>query len=470
MKPTVLKLIASPRTVKEISKSFVESRKWSDESIKAAIIDLNESGKTSENNLNSAENETNEQIKMVTEEVLADKNRSLFECQFTKYIIINPKSVIIIHLMFKIPKTVDIYSDKFIGKLIRTYRNLNNYLSHYKEKDSIICASDAHTNIVQFLCPYVYAERLPYRHIGDFIRNPSGISPVKTDITVVNLGDYLLRSDTRIYKKLPYLIRYLNGEILRYVYSLKRGQDIFLCGNHDEEIVRAGILKPLYTYERTIGETKYFFTHAPFKKEIHEKILAERLNPNDLNECHFYLYQKFWHSTGMNLENIKENLDEAIDRVKALAPKDAVLIFGHEYCYHFVDIKPSIFGPQTTMQTCLGENIIDNFIAADKSRIIKPGCVLCTDSLLAATTYRFLGRRFHPYLDKTKCIKYGKMKKPKNRDLLNDSINTSTIEADEPQKTSDVKLNVENVSDKCINVKDLEDTLLHQAESLFYPF
>lgn len=455
--PTVLKLSVSATDVKEIDYKFKPNPPFHKEMM-------------------SIEGHENEyEVQYVSEYKLADMMRSLFECQFTKYIIINPKSVIIVHVIFSLGQTMDISSYGFVGKLVKAYRNLNNFLSKYRTNKSIICSSDAHTNIVQFLYPFIYAGRLTYKDIGTFIRAPSKVKLIDTSVRVVNIGDYLIRDDTRVYHTFPYLIRYLNGEIARYVEVLSKGQDVFLLGNHDEELVRTGILKRKFAYTKTIGKMKYFFIHAPLKGETFGKVMTSHMNINSIDEGNFYLFEKFWHSTGMTPKNISKCLNKAVLRMKKLAGDDCVFVFGHEYCYHFVGLKPQQMTEDQSpnQDTCLATHLVDNFIYSDKHREIKPGCVLCTDTQLAATTYRFLDHWYHPYLKAEFLKKFGKItpKKPvvkspkKNADdiMLNESYTSERTPSPVIEgELLTFKVNVQPIEAKpiSINVEELESQLL----------
>lgn len=460
-KPIVLKLSVSPIKVKEIDFKFKPNPPFHKE-------------------VKSIEGHEDEfEVQYISEYELADIMRSLYECQFTKYIIINPRNVIIVHLIFCLGRTSDISSCNFVGKLVKTYRNLTVFLSKYRTNNSIICSSDAHTNIVQFLYPFIYAGRIAYKDIGDFIRTPSKVKLAGSNIQVINLGDYLIRNDTHVYRTFPYLIRYLNGEIARYIKALSKGQDVFLLGNHDEELVRTGILKHQFKCTRTIGKMKYFFIHAPFKREISSKLMSKHQDINTIDEGHFYLFEKFWYSIGMNPKNIRKRLNEAVTRMKRFARDDCIFVFGHEYAYHFVGLNPYQMTeePHPNQETCLATHIVDNFIYADKHRELKPGCVLCTDAQLAATSYRFLEHSFHPYLEADFLKKFGRSK-PRKAPVKNNKKNIDDnmmIDHEcSPSPIGDMehppmfKANIQPMERTVLSVEELEKQLLTKAIDVYH--
>lgn len=456
VKPIVLKLSVSPIEVKEIDFKFKPNPPFHKE-------------------VKSIEGHEEEYaVQYISEYKLADMMRSLYESQFTKYIIINPKNVVIVHLIFRLGQTSDISSYNFIGKLVKTYRNLNVFLSKYRTNNSIICSSDAHTNIVQFLYPFIYAERIAYKDIGDFIRTPSKVKLMESNIQVINLGDYLIRDDTHVYHTFPYLIRYLNGEIVRYIKALSKGQDVFLLGNHDEELVRAGILKRQFACTKTIGRMKYFLIHAPFKREIFSKLISKHQDINSIDEGHFYLFEKFWHSTGMNPKNIGKCLNKAVTRMKKFARDEYIFVLGHEYAYHFVGLAPNQMteDPHPNQETCLATHLVDNFIYADKHRELKPGCVLCTDAQLAATSCRFLEHSFHPYLEADFLRKFGR-NKPRKTPVKNiDDIMLNNYSCS-PSPNGDMEHSpTERTSEQTIqtvlSVEEVEKQLLLKAIDVYH--
>lgn len=176
----------------------------------------------------------------------------------------------------------------------------------------------------------------------------------------------------------------------------------------------------------------------------------------------------------MNPKNIGKCLNKAVTRMKKFARDEYIFVLGHEYAYHFVGLTPNQMteDPHPNQETCLATHLVDNFIYADKHRELKPGCVLCTDAQLAATSYRFLEHSFHPYLEADFLRKFGR-NKPRKTPVKNIDDIMLNNHSCSPNPNGDMEHSpTERTSEQTIqtvlNVEEVEKQLLLKAIDVYH--